>query len=147
MAKYLKPGEGKPARSIKVVSGQSAWNRSVRNTSAAMVEHLGGDVTEPEKMLIRRIAVFESELKLMELAIARQRFEGVEPDERYIDLYSRITNSQRRLLESVGMKRVPKDVTPSISEYIRASAKPAGSLNLEEATDVTLDQTPASELP
>jgi hypothetical protein len=147
MAKYLKPGDAKAPRSLRVVSGQSAWNRSVRNTSAAMVEHLGGDATEPERMLVRRVAVFEAELKLMELNIAKQRFEGIEPNEKYIDLYSRIVNSQRRLLETVGMKRVAKDITPSLSEYIRATAKPTHSLNPEEGSEVTTDETLTTELP
>jgi hypothetical protein len=123
MSEFLKP-RGKPPGSIKVVSGQSAWNRSVRNVSAAMVQHLGGDITEPEQMLIRRVAVFEAEMRIMELQIAKVRFEGGEPGEKFIDLYSRMVNSQRRLLETVGMKRVPKDVTPSLSDYIRATAKP-----------------------
>jgi hypothetical protein len=129
MSKYLKP-TGKPPGSIKVVSGQSAWNRSVRNTSAAMAQHLGGDLTEPEKMLVRRVAVFEAEMQLMELNIARSRFEKREPEEKYIDLYSRLVNAQRRLLETVGMKRVAKDITPSLSEYIRNTA----TLNEEEVT-------------
>jgi hypothetical protein len=29
-----------------------------------------------------------------------------------------IANAQRRLLESVGLKRVPRNVTPSVAEYI-----------------------------
>jgi hypothetical protein len=109
----------KPPKSIKVVSGQSAWNRSVRNTSAAMVEHLGGDVSEPEKMLIRRISVFESEMRIMELQIAKQRFEGIEPSEGFIDLYSRLANAQRRFLEAAGLKRVPKDITPDLDSYLK----------------------------
>jgi hypothetical protein len=110
--------KGKPPRDIKIVSGRTTWNRQVRATSDAMVEHLGGDVTEPEKMVIRRIAVFEAEMQLMELQIAKDRHTGVEPSEKFIDLYSRLTNAQRRLLESVGMKRVPRDVTPTLSEYL-----------------------------
>ena len=35
-----------------------------------------------------------------------------------LDLYQRTANSLRRLLESVGLKRVPKDVTPSLAEYL-----------------------------
>ena len=123
MSKYLK-ATGKPPRDIRVVSGQSAWNRAVRNTSTAMVEHLGGDVTEPEKMLIRRIAVFESEMRLMELQIAKDRHSGIEPSEKFIDLYSRLANAQRRFLEAAGLKRVPKDVTPSLEEYVQATAEP-----------------------
>jgi hypothetical protein len=145
MSKYLKP-TGKAPGSIKVVSGQSAWNRSVRNTSAAMAAHLGDDLTEPEKMLVRRVAVFEAEMNLMELQIARDRFEKREPSEKFIDLYSRLVNAQRRLLETVGMKRVAKDITPSLSEYIRASAVPVDAFKPEEGSEATLDETLTTEL-
>ncbi|MFY9952103.1 hypothetical protein [Bradyrhizobium sp.] len=119
MSKYLKPGDAKPRGSIKVVSGRSAWNRAVQNTSKAMVAHLGSDVTEPEAMLIRRIAVFESEMQLMELQIAKDRHFNVEPSDKFLDLYSGLVNSQRRLLETVGMKRVAKDVTPDLESYLK----------------------------
>lgn len=117
MGDVLKP-KGKPPGSVKVVSGMSAWNRSVRNTSAAMTAHLGGDPTEPERMLIKRIGVIEAELEIMQLNIARDRYMNVEPDEKYLDLYLRMANAQRRFLEAAGLKRVAKDVTPSLSEYL-----------------------------
>ncbi len=91
----------------------------MQNTSKAMVAHLGSDVTEPEAMLIRRIAVFESEMQLMELQIAKDRHFNVEPSDKFLDLYSGLVNSQRRLLETVGMKRVAKDVTPDLESYLK----------------------------
>jgi hypothetical protein len=118
----LKPRE-KPHGSVRVVSGQSAWNRSVRNTSAAMAQHLGGDITEPERMIIRRVAVIEAELAEMELKIAHDRFHKIEVEEKFLDLYGRMANAQRRFLETVGLKRVPKDVTPTLSEYLEGTNK------------------------
>lgn len=104
-------------------NGQSAWNRTVRDVHTAMAAHLGGDdmITTPEVMLIRRIAVFEAEMRLMEAKIAGDRQRKIDPDEKYIDLYSRLVNAQRRLLESVGMKRVPRIVIPTLEEYIDAA--------------------------
>src|SRR3954451_25124782 len=103
--------------------GMTAWRRDVRKTAARMAEHLGGEdvITTPESLIIRRVAVFEAELKLMEVKIALDRHAGKEPEPSYLDLYSRLANGQRRFLESVGMKRVPKDVTPSLEEYIYAT--------------------------
>jgi hypothetical protein len=106
-----------------VAPGMTSWNRVVRKISGEMVQHLGGDVSEPEKMLIRRISVIEAELAHMEQKIAADRHRGVEPDERYLDLYSRLANGQRRFLEAAGLKRVPKDVTPTLSEYLLESKK------------------------
>src|SRR5260221_182527 len=93
-------------------NGMTAWNRTVRDVHGAMANHLGGEdmITTPETMLIRRIAVFEAEMRLMEAKIAVDRQHKRDPDEKYIDLYSRLVNAQRRLLETVGMKRVPRTI-------------------------------------
>ena len=105
-------------------NGQTSWNRTVREVHGAMAAHLGGEdmITEPEKMLIRRIAVFESEMRLMEAKIASERQAHRDPDEKFIDLYSRLVNAQRRLLESVGMKRVPRTIVPLLEEYVELTA-------------------------
>jgi hypothetical protein len=112
-------------RSLKPLlgSGRTAWKRSVAQTSRAMTEHLGGAdlISEPESLVIRRISVFEAEMRIMEEKINFDRQRGVPMDEKFIDLYSRLANAQRRLLETVGMKRVPRDVTPSLSEYVEAT--------------------------
>jgi hypothetical protein len=112
-----------------------------------MAQHLGGDLSEPERMLSRRIAVFEAEMQLMELQIAKDRFFNVEPSDKYLDLYSRLVNSQRRLLETVGMKRVAKDVTPDLATYIRSTQKSVDAFKSEEGTEVTPDETLTTELP
>ena len=93
-----------------------------------MASHLGGEdmITTPEQMLIRRVAVFESELREMEAKIAIDRQAKRDPDEKYIDLYSRLVNAQRRLLETCGMKRVPRTIVPTLEEYIEGTANPAG---------------------
>ena len=103
-------------------SGMSSWNRTVRKVNQSMADHLGGAdfISTPETLIIRRVSVFEAELRLMEEKIARDRHAGTEPDEKYLDLYSRLANGQRRFLESVGMKRVPRDVTPSLKSYLEA---------------------------
>ncbi len=108
---------------IKTANGMTSWNRTARKVQSALAEHLGGVdfITVPEQLLIRRISVFESEMRLMEQRIAVDRQAGKEPDEKYLDLYSRLANGQRRFLESVGMKRVPRDVTPSLSAYIEGT--------------------------
>ena len=104
----------------------TSWNRMVREVHGAMAQHLGGEdmITTPETLLIRRIAVFEAEMRLMEAKIASDRQAKHDPDEKYVDLYSRLVNAQRRLLESVGMKRVPRTIVPSLEEYVELTAEP-----------------------
>jgi hypothetical protein len=113
-----------PKRIKTAASGMSSWNRTVRTVGSSMAQHLGGHVvvTTPETMIIRRIAVFEAEMQLMEKKIAFDRECKRDPDEKFIDLYSRLVNAQRRLLESVGMKRVPRTIVPSLEEYVEATA-------------------------
>jgi hypothetical protein len=108
-------------------NGQTAWNRTVRNVHGAMADHLGGAdmITTPESLIVRRISVFEAEMQLLEAKIAVARQHKQEVDEKTIDLYSRLTNAQRRLLETVGMKRIPRDVTPTLSNYLKAKESEA----------------------
>ena len=35
-------------------------------------------------------------------------------------IYCAIANAQKRLLELVGLRRVPRDVTPSLTDYLRS---------------------------
>jgi hypothetical protein len=123
----IKPSGARHVR-LKGVGGMTAWSRAVRDTNTAMEQHLGGAdlVTVPEQMLIRRVAVFEAEMRLMEAKIGQDRQAGRDPDEKFVDLYSRLVNAQRRLLEGVGMKRVPRTIVPSLEEYVILTARPAG---------------------
>jgi hypothetical protein len=75
----------------------------------------GGDVvSEAEKSIIRRVATLTVELERLELTFALS--DGAKPDE--IDLYQRTANSHRRLLEAVGLKRVARNVTPTVEAYL-----------------------------
>ena len=105
---------------IKGTNGNSSWNRVLRDVHAAMASHLGGldMITKAEEMLIRRIAVFEAEMREMEMKIAADRKAKTSPDEKFIDLYSRLANSQHRLLKEIGMKRIPRTVVPTLNEYL-----------------------------
>ena len=47
-----------------------------------------------------------------------------------IDLYQRTANSMRRLLESVGIRRRARDVSPSIDEYFASMAAEAQDLKM-----------------
>ena len=81
---------------------------------------LGGDdaVSEAERSIIRRAAALTVELERMEVVFAV----AGEASREQIDLYQRTANSLRRLLESVGIKRVPRDVTPDLRDYLEGKA-------------------------
>jgi phage shock protein A len=103
------------------VDGRSTWARLMRDSLAAMMTHLGGEdyVTEPQRMLSRRAAAMEAELIHLEDAFARARSEGRAPEMEALDLYSRMSSAQRRVLEAIGLGRVARDVTPDPLTYAR----------------------------
>src|SRR5215203_260163 len=91
---------------------RSAWARRLRDLIADHIADLGGlaAVSEAERVLVRRAAMLTLQLELQE-----QRFcqnDGGEASASQIESYSRCTNTLRRTLESLGLKRPPRDVTP-----------------------------------
>lgn len=98
------------------VDGRSTWVRRLRDLIGLHMADLGGDdaVSEAERSIIRRAATLTVELERMEavFAVAGE----AQPDQ--LDLYQRTANSLRRLLESNGLKRRPKDVTPTLTSIL-----------------------------
>ena len=104
-----KVGTGK--KLLPSVNGSTIWARLMRDTMRRIFAHLGGEenVSEPQRLLARRVATFESELIFLEDEFARQRSEGDQPSVSLLDLYSRIASAQRRHLEAIGLQRVPRE--------------------------------------
>jgi hypothetical protein len=98
------------------VDGRSVWARRLRDLIGLHLSDLGGDkaVSEAERSIIRRVATLTVELERMEVDFAMAG--EARPDQ--LELYQRTANSMRRLLESVGIRRRPRDITPSLHEYI-----------------------------
>ena len=98
------------------VDGRSVWVRRLRDLIGLHLTDLGGEaaVSEAERSIIRRAATLTVELERMEAAFAVAG--EAQPDQ--LELYQRTANSLRRLLESVGLGRRPRDITPSLHEYI-----------------------------
>ena len=98
------------------VDQRSTWCRRLRDLVQLHLSDLGGEdnVSEAEKSLIRRVAVLSVEMERMEAAFA---VDEAEADA--LDAYQRASNSLRRLLTTLGLKRRARDITPSLSTYIR----------------------------
>jgi DNA polymerase/3'-5' exonuclease PolX len=82
------------------------------------ISDLGGvdNVSEAEQSICRRIATLTVELERLECRLVKQEA----PDDRLLDLYQRVTNTHRRQLESVGLARRQRDITPDLERYIAA---------------------------
>ena len=86
---------------------------------------LGGstNVSAGELSIVRRVAVITAELENLERKFALAGNAAAED----LQLYLTGSNNLRRLLEAIGLKRRPRDVTPSVAEYVE-------HLNKQEAT-------------
>ena len=67
----------------------------MRDVIGAMNAHLGGEenISEPQRMLIRRTAAFEAELVHLEVGFAQARAAGEAPSANSLDLYSRMASA------------------------------------------------------
>ena len=94
---------------------------------------LGGrDVlSEGELSLIRRASALECELEAMEARMSRG-------DEVNLELFGRLTDRLGRALQRIGLKRRPRDVTPSLADYLaglQAESEPEAADEADEAAN------------
>lgn len=90
------------------------WARRFRDLCEAHVNDLGGAVllSEAQRSLVRRASTIEVELEKLEGALA----EGEPVD---LDGYGRAAAQLRRILESLGLERRARDITPDLGEIAR----------------------------
>jgi hypothetical protein len=98
------------------VDGRYYWCRRYRDLIALHTQDLGGDdnISEGERAILRRAATLIIELEGLEMTFARKG--ASEPWQ--LELFQRTANTLRRLLESLGLQRRSRDVTPTLSEYL-----------------------------
>jgi hypothetical protein len=99
---------------------RSVWARRWTDLVRLFVEELGGDnvVSQAERSLVRRIATIQVSCERLEQTFAEQDDGGTLAQ---LDQYQRLSNTLRRLLTTVGIKRVPREV-PDLSDYINGHA-------------------------
>jgi hypothetical protein len=103
------------------VDGRSAWVRRCRDVISAHLTDLGGETntSEAERSIIRRASVMTVELERLE-----QRFAlAGEASAEDLDVYARISGNLRRMLETIGLERRPKDIAPSLEAYIASRSR------------------------
>jgi hypothetical protein len=114
------------------VDGRSLWARRARDLISLHTSDCGGadNCSQAELSIIRRVATLTVELEHMEMRFATAEH-GADPDE--LKTYQMCTNTMRRCLESLGLKRRPKDITGlSLGEVLRE-----GLRHDREVTDIT----------
>jgi hypothetical protein len=105
-------------------AGRSTWARRCKELIADHLSDLGGEsnTSTAERSIVRRAAVLTIALERLELGFATK---GGEANAADLDLYQRTAGNLRRLLESVGLERRVRDVTPDPLEYARRYAEAA----------------------
>jgi hypothetical protein len=109
-----------PAR-LTDVDGRSGWARRLRDLIGLHLSDLGGEdmASEAERSIVRRVATLTVELERMETIFAL----AGEAQPEQLELYQRVSNTLRRHLEAIGIKRVPRNVTPTLEQYLNAKAE------------------------
>ena len=98
------------------VDGRSVWVRRAKELIADHISDLGGEenTSAAERSIVRRAAVLTVELERME----RQFALAGEASSEQLDVYARVSANLRRLLESVGLQRRARHVTPDLQTYL-----------------------------
>jgi hypothetical protein len=96
--------------------GNSAWARRYRDLVRAHEQDLSGgaDLSVAQTSLIRRVATIEIELEQREGMLSKG-----EPVD--LDGYTRAASHLRRILESLGLKRLPREVE-TLEQYLASQA-------------------------
>jgi hypothetical protein len=99
------------------VDGRSVWARRLHDLIYLHTADLGGEdnCSEAEKALVRRASCLIVELEHLEMKFALAE-DGAE--EGQLKTYQMTVNTLRRTLESLGLKRRARDVTPTLAEYV-----------------------------
>lgn len=107
-------------RLLATGDGRSLFARRLRDVFDAHVADLGGveATSEAERSIVRRAALLTVQLEQMEAAFAEAKVVKAAD----LDGYQRAANSLRRLLQTVGLKRRPRDTTPDLRTYIEGAA-------------------------
>jgi hypothetical protein len=99
------------------VDGRSPWVRRAKDVIADHISDLGGieNCSAAERSIVRRASTLTVELERLEAKFAT----AGEASTADLETYQRCANSLRRLLEAVGLRRRPRDVTPTLGELLR----------------------------
>lgn len=108
--------------------GDTRWARRFRDVLGAILSDLGGvdGLSEGQRQLARRCALICIECERMEGQVAG----GVEID---LETYGQLTDRLGRALQRLGLKRQPRDVTPTLDGYLRSKSNGCDLKAEEEA--------------
>lgn len=104
---------------VEGLDGRSALARRYRDLVIEFTADLGDDPTAAQKQLIRRAASLSTWCEAVEVRLANGEDVDIGP-------LTTAANSLRRILLDIGLRRVPRDVTPTLHDYL-ASGQGSGA--------------------
>ncbi len=119
-SKHNRSRVGNGAKLLPLTDGRSATARRFKDLYGDIGADLGGLdwLSEAQRQLVRRAAMLSATCEMHEALSARGEKEFD------IQLYVVMTNALRRVLETVGLKRVSRDVTLDLRSYLAGKAEP-----------------------
>ena len=101
---------------------RTARMRRLRDLIGMHLSDLGGEdvCSAAELSLIRCASLLTLELEVLESKFEQEGGASI----KQLECYQRVAGSLRRLLESVGLQRRAKDVTPTLGQILRAGQQP-----------------------
>jgi hypothetical protein len=107
---------------LPLTDGRSATARRFRDLIEDIMSDLGGHATlsEAQRQLVRRASMLSAESERMEAMWARGEAEFD------LNQYCTMANNLRRILETIGLQRTVKDVSPSavVAHFRRPQHRP-----------------------
>jgi hypothetical protein len=109
-------------RLLPTIDGRSVWARRLRDLIELHQHDLGGEdrLSVAENSLIRRASALTVELEHLELKFLDQG----EATPQQLNLYGRTSNTLTRVLRELGIRRRPRDITPTptVDQYLTGEA-------------------------
>jgi hypothetical protein len=103
--------------SLDQLDGRTTAAREAREFKSALVSDIGGDPSAAQLALIEQAAC----LKALCADYGRRQITGeLAPNE--IPIWLASANNLRRMLETIGLERRAKDITPDLRDYVAAHA-------------------------
>jgi hypothetical protein len=99
------------------VDGRTADARRYRDLAVSLADDLGGaaNLTEAQRALVRQAAAMIVQSERLQSAVLRGELVDIEQ-------LTRLANAATRILSRLGIKRERRDTTPSLHEYLAATA-------------------------
>ena len=95
------------------VDGRRAEAKRYRDLCAGLASDLGGDLSIAQEQLVRRAAGLSVQCEVLEARLVN----GGTVD---VDELCKLTNTLSRVLGQLGLRRIPRDVTPPMDPHTAA---------------------------